>query len=77
MRAFVCKSEFYEYHSADWDEIDAALGTPLPCPEGWSLFGHHCNKIFSWNEMPYHEGEQDCNSRGGHLGKGARKPKKI
>ena len=68
MRAFVCKSEFYEYHEADFNEIDLALGTPVPCEEGWSLFGHHCNKVFTSNELTYHEAENDCNMRGGHLG---------
>ena len=67
MRAFVCKAEFYDYHAYGWDEVDAALGTPIPCGDGWSLYGHHCNKIFT-QELTYHEAQTDCNMQGGFLG---------
>lgn len=66
-RGFVCKAEFYEAYPPTDNDIDAALGLPLPCDDGWNLTGHRCNKIFP-TALPYDQAQQDCVRQGGNLG---------
>ena len=58
---------FFNSKKASQSEIDAAVGLPLPCEEGWELVGHHCDKVFP-EPMSYGLAQQNCAFHKGYLG---------